>query len=240
MSEATTVTPFADNWTYLKAELAWLDRVLMRAMAKQKQANFDIDRVARSAADKATSHWWRGFMVLDPAQGGRQVPPEPIPPCIHPLGRFGDRLAASLEQGIELALPTLCQRLNLGKYERDFLVLCLAPEISRRYERLYAVLNNDEANCHQPTVDLGLRLFCRSDAEWREARATLTPHAPLLKAKVIEILPSLTTARSLIARPMHLNDKVVNYLLGEPVSLDDVLPKQRKRRSASSDKASPK
>ena len=31
------VQPFADNWSYLKAELAWLDRVLMRSLAKQRQ-----------------------------------------------------------------------------------------------------------------------------------------------------------------------------------------------------------
>ena len=50
------VQPFADNWSYLKAELAWLDRVLMRSLSKQRQSNQEIDRVAKSPADRSTSH----------------------------------------------------------------------------------------------------------------------------------------------------------------------------------------
>ncbi len=233
MKSEADIAFFTDNWTYLKAELAWLDRVLMRAMAKQRQTNHDVDRVARNAADKASSHWWKGFITLDPSQGGSRVKPatESQTPT-HPLGRYGDRLAQSLSQGINLPIPHLCQHLNLSKFERDLLVLCLAPEISRRYEKLYAFLNSDDANCRQPTVDLALRLFCRSDAEWRVARTVLVPTAPLLKQKILEIVPSSTTARSLLSRSLHLTDKAVNYLLSEDMPLDTLLPKPRGRRAA--------
>lgn len=227
---ASAAKPFPDNWSYLKAELAWLDRVLMRAMAKQRQTNHDVDRVARSAADKASSHWWKGFITLDPARGGgSQVKSESEPANLpaHVLGRYGDRIAVSLEQNIRLAIPLLCQRLNLSKFERDLLVLCLAPEISRRYEKLYAFLNNDEANCKQPTVDLALRLFCRSDEEWRTARATLHPQAPLLQFKILDILPSTSSARSLLARSVQLSDRVVDFLLSENLPLDAIAPQPR-------------
>jgi hypothetical protein len=150
------VQPFADNWSYLKAELAWLDRVLMRSLAKQKQNNQEVERVARSNIDRATSHWWKGFMAIDPSKGGSVAPPHPTP-INHPLGRYGDRLEASRRQNIRLAIPTLCDRLELSHFERDLLILCLAPEISRRYEKLYGFLNNDETNCKQPTVDLALQ-----------------------------------------------------------------------------------
>ncbi len=227
----SSIKPFADNWTYLKAELAWLDRVLMRAMARQRQSNQEIDRVARSAADKATSHWWKGFITLDPAKGGSQLKPESASQPVHILGRYGDRIAVSLAQGIPLAIPTLCQRLSLDKFERDLLVLCLAPEISRRYEKLYAFLNNDDSNCKQPTVDLALRLFCRSDAEWRVARTTLHPTAPLVKTKILELLPSLSSARSMLARPLQLQDNAIDYLLSEDMSIDKIVPKPRVRKN---------
>ena len=68
------VQPFADNWSYLKAELAWLDRVLMRSLAKQRQNNQEVDRVAKSAADRATNHWWKGFIAIDPSKGGSLAP----------------------------------------------------------------------------------------------------------------------------------------------------------------------
>jgi hypothetical protein len=230
------VALFQDNWSYLKAELAWLDRVLMRAMARHRQTDREIARVARSHADKVTSHWWQGFITLDPAKGGSQIAYELNNQTngqvyVHPLGRYGDRIAASTEQGIVLTVPTLCQQLGLGKFERDAIVLCLAPEISRRYEKLYGFLNGDDSNCRQPTVDLALRLFCRSDLEWRAARNTLQPKAPLLKNKILEIHESNTTARSLLAKSLQLSDKFVTYLLSDDIPLSAVLPKPRKRRS---------
>jgi hypothetical protein len=231
-SDGKILPKFADNWSYLKAELAWLDRVIMRAIAKQRQLNREIDRIARSETDKATSHWWKGFITLDPPNGGKQLPQiaqtgiEINPACGI---RYGDRIAESLAQSINLTIPTLADRLKLGKFERDLLVLCLAPEINRRYEKLYAVLNNDESNCRQPTVDLALRLFCRTDLEWRSARSSLLPTSPLIKTKIVEICPALTSAQTLLARPLRLSDRSVNYLLGENVAIASILPKPRKK-----------
>jgi hypothetical protein len=224
------VQPFADNWSYLKAELAWLDRVLMRSLAKQRQNNQEVDRVAKSAADRATNHWWKGFIAIDPSKGGSLAPKNPLQ-IIHPLGRYGDRIEASRAQNICLAIPTLCDRLELGAFERDLLILCLAPEISRRYERIYTFLNNDETNCRQPTVDLALRLFCRSDAEWRSARSTLSATSPLIKRKIIQLyLPTTSTARALLSKAILLGEKAATYLLSEDIPIETVLPKPRKRK----------
>jgi hypothetical protein len=228
VSSFPEVQPFADNWSYLKAELAWLDRVLMRSLSKQRQTNQEIDRVAKSAADRASSHWWKGFIAIDPSKGGSLVPKKT--PIVHPLGRYGDLLAVSHEKNIRLAIPTLCNHLALGHFERDLLVLCLAPEISRRYERLYTFLNNDETNCKQPTVDLALRIFCRSDAEWRNARNALIATSPLIKRKIIQLyFPTNSTARSLLSQAMLLSEKAVTYLLSEDLAIETILPKPRKR-----------
>jgi len=228
MKSEASIPKFADNWSYLKAELAWLDRVIMKAIAKQRQLNREIDRIARSETDKATSHWWKGFITLEPANGGRQVPPA-IATESAQCSRYADRIAESRIQSINLSIPTLCSSLKLGNFERDLLVLCLAPEVNRRYEKLYAVLNNDDSNCRQPTVDLALRLFCRSDAEWRMARDTLLPQSPLIKTKIIEICPPHTSSQSLLARPLRLNDRDVNYLLSENLAIASILPKPRKK-----------
>jgi hypothetical protein len=230
MKEADSLG-FPSNWSYIKAELAWLDRVLMRAMSKQRQTNKEIDRVARSEADRASSHWWKGFITLDPSNGGQQVKTEVSnPECIHPLGRYGDRIAHSQSQGIKVSTIDLCQQLKLGKFERDLLILLLAPEISRRYEKLFALLNNDESNCRQPTIDLALRLFCRSDAEWLVARSRFSPTSTLIKLKVIEVHPSITTVMTGLSSQLRLTDKAVNYLLSEELPVSTVLPKPRTRR----------
>lgn len=231
-SEGIVSNKFADNWSYLKAELAWLDRVITRAIAKQRQLNREIDRISRSELDKATSHWWKGFITLDPANGGMQLPQtqsaQVSSDSTQCTSRYGDRIAESLAQSISLTIPTLCDRLKLGKFERDLLVLCLAPEVNRRYEKLYVVLNNDDSSCRQPTVDLALRLFCRSDAEWRVARSAFSPKSALIKTKIIEICPPHTSAQSLISRSLRLNDRAVDYLLGD-VAIESILPKPRRK-----------
>ncbi len=227
------ITPFADNWAFIRAELGWLDRVLMRALARQKQLNQASDRVSRSAKDKATSHWWLGFIDLDPNKGGNIIKSEQPAP-VHPLGRYGDRLEVSTKQEIPIALMRLIQRCKLGQFERNLIILCLAPEISRRYENLYALLNNDQENCAQPTVDLALRLFCGSDQDWRNARQTLISTAPLLKHKIIEIYPGNSGAKSLLAQKIRLQPKFVNFLLSDRMEIERVIAKSRAKAQAKS------
>jgi len=230
MSVEQEVQAFTDNWSYLKAELAWLDRVLMRAIARYRESEREVGKVAKTSADRATSHWWRGFILLDSAKGGSQIRWESGEQISnHPLGRFGDRLQQSIKLGVSLAIPSLCAHLGLSKFERDVLILCLAPEISRRYEKLYALLNNDEANCRQPTVDLALRLFCRSDSEWRLARQCFSHDAPLIKHKLLVLLPSPTSARSLIAQVLCLPEKVANFCLSDHIPVSSLFPRRRGR-----------
>ena len=62
MAGTGTVEPFASNWAYLKVELNWLERLLMVSAARQRKETRDVNRVARSAVDRATSHWWQGLI----------------------------------------------------------------------------------------------------------------------------------------------------------------------------------
>ncbi|MEI6428347.1 MAG: hypothetical protein WCO45_08155 [Pseudanabaena sp. ELA607] len=218
--------PFADNWSYLRAELAWLDRVLMRASAKQQQTQRDVARVAHRPGDQATSHWWQGLLMGDPSQGG-SLPPAPVMHN-HPLGRFGEKIALNLSQKIPLAIPLLCERLDLGQFERNVLLLCLAPEISRRYEKIYHFLNGDGQN--QPTVDLCLRLFCHSDHQWRECRQVFTSKAPLIKRQIIQMeAPINSSSRTLLGQILILPEKTATYCLNDDVPLSTIVPKTRQK-----------
>jgi hypothetical protein len=235
------ITPFADNWAFIRAELGWLDRVLMRALARQRQLNQASDRVSKSPKDKATSHWWLGFIDLDPAKGGSVIkteqssPPSPV----YPLGRYGDRLELNAKQDTPIGLIKLMQRCRLGQFERNLIVLCLAPEISRRYENLYALLNNDQENCPQPTVDLALRLFCGSDLDWRNARQTLISTAPMLKHKIIQIYPGSSGAKSLLSQKISLQPKFVNFLLSDRMEIERVIAKSRAKSTTKSQANAP-
>ena len=75
MSPPHEVHPFTDNWAYLKTELAWLDRLLMVAVSRQKREIEEVDDFALSDQDRVTSHWWKGIVTLQSKPGYDHAPP---------------------------------------------------------------------------------------------------------------------------------------------------------------------
>jgi hypothetical protein len=218
-----SATPFPDNWSYLKVELNYLERLLLTAVARQKQDLKQTDRVSRSAADRTTSHWWKGLVSLEgttgydsPAKSDQTAnsSTSSVPQTL------GAKILASQTQGIVLALPALCDRLSLTPFEKNLVLVALAPEINRRYTQLYGYLQTKEACEQLPTVDLVLKLFCHNDREWRSARTRLTVTSPLLHHQLID-LHSQQDA-SLLSRSIKLTDPLVNFLLTERSSLADL------------------
>ncbi len=218
------MTAFPDNLSYIKAELAWLDRVVTKAIARQKQINQEINRVARNATDRATAHWWRGFVALDPSQGGREVPREPSNPCFS----MNNRIAKSQEKGVFLALPALCQHFKLNEFEKNVILLALAPEITRRYEKLFMILNDDDTNARLPTIDLALRLLSKNDQEWQKNRLSFLPNGKLLKKKIIKLIKREDIIPTFLGQCYKVEDKFVHFLLSENTSLEPILPRRRK------------
>jgi hypothetical protein len=122
-----------------------------------------------------------------------------------------------------LALPQLRDRLQLTPFEKNVLLLALAPEVNQRFGRLYSFLQyqHDESDWDLPTVDLCLRLLCRNDIEWRRSRPLIAPSGRLGYLGLVEWLsPDDTT---LLSRHLRLSEPLATYLLSEvpdPVTLD--------------------
>ena len=214
--------PFADNWSYLKVELNWLERLLLTAVARQKKDLKDIDRVARSAADRTTSHWWKGLVSLE-GLTAYDTPAKPLSP--QAAGKVAptleERMSAAQTAGIVLALPTLCDRLTLSPFEKSLVLMALAPEVNRRYAQLYGFLQTKEQSEQLPTIDLVLKLFCRNDSEWRMARSRLTTTSPLIHHHLIDLETQQST--SLLSRSLKLVDPLVNFLLAEQPNLANLI-----------------
>ncbi|MBD2057647.1 ATP-binding protein [Oculatella sp. FACHB-28] len=210
---------FVDNWAYLKTELQWLDRVLMLAVARQRQETKEVDRFSQSRADRATSHWWKGIMSFkENIAYDEHRPPAQSTGKTSSLGyqqQLEHRIQVSREQGIFLGLPSLRDRLNLTLFEKNLVLLGLAPEINRRYAKIYRYLQGDDiaSKTDLPTVDLVLRLLCRNDVEWRAARIHLTTASPLLQHNLLKLLAAPND--TVLNYPVKLADPLVDYLLAE-------------------------
>ncbi len=209
MAASERTEPFADNWSYLKVELNWLEKVLLTAVARQKKEGRDVDRLAKTKADRASGAWWQGLVDLE-GKAGYDSPP-PKPGGISYAQQLGLRVGAT-PVGV-LALPELCGRLGLSPFEKNLLLMGLAPEVHRRYGQLYEYLCGGGL-----TVDLALRLLCRDDREWRKARMTLDAEGTLRRHGLIELS---TGVKPLLQKQLVLPEGLVSYLLAEvPEGLD--------------------
>lgn len=123
----------------------------------------------------------------------------------------------SLARGIPLRLQALEDRFGLSPFESWVVVIALAPEVDRKYERLYAYLQ-DDATRRRPGVGLVLDLLCASQEERAAGREYLQSRGRLIRYELLrlseghELHSSLTG--SLLSASVQLNRHAVDYLLG--------------------------
>jgi len=124
------------------------------------------------------------------------------------------RIAFTQEQSGFLALPLLSRLFNLTSFEEQCVLVCLAPELDRKYEQLYAYAQDDVTR-KKPSVALVLDLLCATMPEKLAARAVFDPQAPLVKYRLLQMIDNPTDAPTpLLSRFLKLDDRVVSFLLG--------------------------
>ncbi|CAG0986274.1 ATP-dependent zinc metalloprotease FtsH [Methanosarcinales archaeon] len=118
----------------------------------------------------------------------------------------------SIQQNKKLLLPALSKTFHLSPFEEDVLLICLAPELDLRYEKLYSYLQNDVTK-KRPTVDLVIRLLCSSIRERIKAREFFSNSSTLLSNRLI-YFSNEDGSQLLLSRFLRADDKIINFLLG--------------------------
>jgi hypothetical protein len=219
--------PFLDNWAYLKVELNWLERLLLTAVARQRKDTKTVERISQTKADRVTSHWWKGVVnfeevIASDSPADRRKPA----PTASYQQQLDARIQASWQKGIGLALPILCDRLELNSFEKNAVLIALASEVHRRYAQMYGYLQTGEDTPERPTIDLVLRLLCRTDAEWRIARSSFLNSSRLMQSGLMTIEE---TGQLFLTRSLKLSEECVNYLLSDAadfMELEELLEPQ--------------
>lgn len=220
------VQPFENNWAYLKTELRWLDRMLMMAVARKRQDDKSLRRVSNATVDQVTSHWWKGIITVNRGIDDREGPPPKRQPSeastqISYSQQLQMRIRACHSAGIVLALPLLRDRLQLSEVEKNIVLMAIAPEINRRYGRLYDYLQEEEgALADLPTVDLCLRLLCRNDQDWQQARTRLTASHSLVNRGLLEWIGD--EDGTLLSQQVRVSDELANFLLADHPAVKDL------------------
>jgi AAA+ superfamily predicted ATPase len=128
---------------------------------------------------------------------------------------IADRITESANQGIFLSLPWVAQLFSLSQLEVRAIVMCLAPELRRKYDTLYAYLQDDITR-KRPSVDLVLDLLCPSEAErWRARAAMFSDQAPLFRHGVLHKVedPRSPSGSSGLAQFLQLDQRMLHYIL---------------------------
>src|SRR5262245_51817807 len=115
---------------------------------------------------------------------------------------------ASLRAGTTLRLPRLSALYGLDAFETDCLLVCLAPELDLRYERIYAYLQDDVTK-KKPSVDLILSLLSPSPHDKLLGRFRFADDAPLLRARLIGFVDDESQGKQpLLARHLRIDDRI--------------------------------
>ncbi len=134
----------------------------------------------------------------------------------------------SLAAGVELRLPHLAITYDLDPLEVTILLICLAPELEKRYQDSYAFLQDDLTH-KRPTMNLLLQLlnglFDAGFSTRLQLHHYFLPQSPLLKHRLIRLLPDAHSQHlPKISQMLQIDDRVVNYLLGTDTIEDQLIP----------------
>jgi hypothetical protein len=125
--------------------------------------------------------------------------------------QIDQRRRKSLNEGVDLRLATLADRFDLDRLEQDILLIALAPELDRKYEKVYAYLRDDLTK-RSPTVDLTLRVTCRTEAGRLRSRRLFSKRASLRSNRLVQL--SSSEGGSLLSRTLTVDGRIVDFLLG--------------------------
>jgi hypothetical protein len=121
-----------------------------------------------------------------------------------------ERNAERASRAPGLPLIQLAAALRLTVWEYRCVILCVAAELDRNYEKWYAYLN-DDATARTATVDLALRLLGDTEEDRTLGRALLGRDGKLRRWLLQQ--PGADAAAHGLKSPLRLDERVVGFLL---------------------------
>ncbi|NLE99548.1 MAG: ATP-binding protein [Anaerolineales bacterium] len=204
---------------HLEAELAKIDLIIQREVRKWRAAGQDpsddfrglyLSQVqAEALVARPFGANWGQVAPLDPAEA------ETFAKAIACAGEYAQAVAeAAREAGCITRLAHLAAAFGLTVFELDAFLVCLAPALDLRYERLYGYLQDDVTR-HWPSVSLVLDLLCSSPEERLARLAHFSLDAPLLRQRLLRsATPTELHSASLLGQALAVEPTVVAWLLG--------------------------
>ncbi len=205
---------YADTFEHLAEALRRLDMILALRVA-------DFRRMLDERGAVPSQHLYISHEEVDallhPTDGGAEL--EELEAQRERARRLDDLIAAkterSIELGIFLGMPSLKPLFGLSPFELEIVMICLAPELDRKYDRIYAYLQDDITR-KRPSIDLALDILCRIDSDRWKAGMYFSDHAPLMRGGILTTIddPHSPSGSSGLARFLQLDRRIIDFILG--------------------------
>jgi hypothetical protein len=121
--------------------------------------------------------------------------------------------AEAREQGISLRLKSLETVFGLSTFEWWAFIICLAPALDLRYERIYGYLQDDVTRV-KPAVDLILFLLLPEGLDRLDSLACFERHAPLRQFRLILPGEDNSQQTNTLSQAFQAAPAVVSWILG--------------------------
>jgi len=191
-----------DGFTALQTSLARIDDLIRAAVVRAQAAGYDPTDAMRGLM--ISDEEVETYLTQPPLTG---LWPNGAPP--HPAS------VAMIAPNDNPLLARIAELFRLSDLDCCLLLLCLAPELDRRYERLYGYLQDDVAQ-RWPTVNLLMNLLGEHTLERFAVWERLRPDRPLRFHRLIECLPGTTLESvSFLAFRVKAEPRIAAYLLGD-------------------------
>ncbi len=205
---------------HLQAELARIDVLLRREVRRWQLSGQDqndafrglyiSDGEANALLDRPFANSWGDTATLAPDEDQRYA--EALLQAAQQARTLADM---AKRQDHPLRLGHLAHVFGLDRFDLDTLLICLAPTLDLRYERLYGYLQDDVTQ-KRPTINLILNLLSAPGPERLTLLSRFSAEAPLFRNHLVEPIVSQTeTNPPLLRQALRVDDAVVSWLLGE-------------------------
>jgi SpoVK/Ycf46/Vps4 family AAA+-type ATPase len=212
--------PETDNLSlaHLEAELARIDVLIQREVRRWQLAGQDpsdtfrglrvSDDEALGLLERPFGASWGATAELGPEQTAHEAA------AAAAQQRIDEIVARAARQDIPLRLRHLVETFDLDAFDLDAFLICLAPTLDLRYERLYGYLQDDVTR-RRPSVNLVLDLLCEPGPQRLLQLRRFADGAPLLAYALLERAPDAPgMAPSLLGQSLLPDEAIVAWLLG--------------------------
>ena len=205
---------------HLLAEIARLDVLIRGAVQRWRLAGqnpaesfrglYVVDGEVDHLLARPLASSWGQMVELPPSEASALASAEAE------ASRRAEALAgAALQEGHEPRLKRLVRTFGLGSFEQDALLICIAPALDLRYQRVYAYLQDDVTR-KRPTVNLVLDLLAPAGAARFQRLFHFADDAPLFQNHLLERVVEGDAGRyPLLGQALAADDAIVGWLLGK-------------------------